>query len=279
MKSGISLKDRIFGSWLVLDDVPIKLRRHKRVREWRCRCLGCGFEYIVIQQHLTNGKSTQCILCKGQQSYKESEDLTGKQINHWFVIGKCTHIVKGKQGNRKDYWICKCDICNQQHLVRHSYLVNNRSTKCKHCSKNKGTHQSRKTPSILIQEESKNKKVRGKNHFNWTGYEDIPGGFFTRLTDAAAKRGIYTNITIEDVWIKFLEQNKRCALSGEELSFDIQNQTASVDRIDSNKGYTKDNIQIIHKYLNTMKWDLTQEEFIEWCGKVWSFNNGKKETG
>ena len=49
----------------------------------------------------------------------------------------------------------------------------------------------------------------------------------------------------------FLKQNKKCALTGLDIWFGIstkekthgkKEQTASLDRIDSSKGYTKDNV-------------------------------------
>ena len=44
--------------------------------------------------------------------------------------------------------------------------------------------------------------------------------------------------------------------------------TASLDRIDSSKGYTIDNIQWLHKDINKMKWDFSQEKFLELCKKI-----------
>lgn len=42
----------------------------------------------------------------------------------------------------------------------------------------------------------------------------------------------------------------------------------SVDRIDSNKNYTKDNIQLVCAMANRMKMDLSNEDFIEWSREV-----------
>ena len=46
----------------------------------------------------------------------------------------------------------------------------------------------------------------------------------------------------------------------------------SVDRLDPKVGYTKDNIQWVHKKVNTMKWNIGQDQFIEWC-KIIANNN------
>ena len=44
--------------------------------------------------------------------------------------------------------------------------------------------------------------------------------------------------------------------------------TASLDRIDSNKGYVTDNIQWVHKDINYMKSDLDEQQFIHYCRLV-----------
>ena len=75
------------------------------------------------------------------------------------------------------------------------------------------------------------------------------------------------------------EQNWLCALSGEKLTFIAGqgkvNTNASIDQIEPGKGYTKNNIQIVCRILNTMKYDSTYEEFINWCKKVIDNDNRK----
>lgn len=44
--------------------------------------------------------------------------------------------------------------------------------------------------------------------------------------------------------------------------------TASLDRIDSNRGYTQDNVQWVHKDVNKMKMDLNQQIFVELCRAI-----------
>ena len=90
----------------------------------------------------------------------------------------------------------------------------------------------------------------------------------------ANKRKIPFNITMEDAWSQFEIQKGICAISKvpirlvRSLRFDRNKQTASMDRIDSKKGYTKDNIQWVHKKINIMKNTTPQSEFVEWCKKV-----------
>jgi hypothetical protein len=77
----------------------------------------------------------------------------------------------------------------------------------------------------------------------------------------------------------FLEQDQKCALSGILLEPWISNNkkqgrrmSASLDRIDSSKGYIVGNVQWVHKDINRLKWDLSQEKFIELCKLVAEYN-------
>lgn len=101
--------------------------------------------------------------------------------------------------------------------------------------------------------------------------------YFSSCKAGAISRGFEFCITIEDMWNKFLEQDKKCALTGLPLNMernykmwkkDKEVMTASLDRIDSTKGYTLDNIQWVHKHINVMKMDLDQEYFIKLCKLV-----------
>lgn len=43
---------------------------------------------------------------------------------------------------------------------------------------------------------------------------------------------------------------------------------ASLDRIDSSQGYIKGNVQWVHKDINKMKFDLSQDRFLELCNII-----------
>lgn len=42
----------------------------------------------------------------------------------------------------------------------------------------------------------------------------------------------------------------------------------SIDRIDSDKGYTIDNVQLVCMAVNQMKSDLTNEELMYFCNNI-----------
>lgn len=69
---------------------------------------------------------------------------------------------------------------------------------------------------------------------------------------------------IDENYIKYiiLKQKNKCIYSGRELEWKIGSiDKPSIDRIDSNKGYIKGNIQLVTKYTNIMKSDLSEYEF------------------
>lgn len=101
-----------------------------------------------------------------------------------------------------------------------------------------------------------------------TGAGDISGEFWARVKGNAKSRGHNVGITVQQAWELFCTQNKCCALSGEQLSFDKLNCTASLDRKDSSKHYTMDNIQWVHKTVNKIKNTLSDGELREWCLKI-----------
>ena len=73
-----------------------------------------------------------------------------------------------------------------------------------------------------------------------------------------------------------------CMLTGEELEFTRGGQywlgkwcnpySCTIDRIDSNKGYIKDNIQLITWKANCIKQHLPNSELIEFCKDVAHYN-------
>lgn len=90
----------------------------------------------------------------------------------------------------------------------------------------------------------------------------------SKLKRDAISRGIPFDITIEVLDTKLKQQDYNCALTGLKLSTNYKNLTASIDRIDSSKGYFVDNIQWVHKDINMMKKDYKEEYYIEMCRLV-----------
>ncbi|MFA5049150.1 MAG: hypothetical protein WC516_09060 [Patescibacteria group bacterium] len=107
-------------------------------------------------------------------------------------------------------------------------------------------------------------KITGKNSKQFTGYEDISGTLWRWCIDSAKKRKLDFDIDLPYMWELFKSQNGCCALTGIPI-IPIHNGTASIDRIDSNLGYIKGNVQWVHKCVNTMKSVYSIQCFKEVC--------------
>jgi hypothetical protein len=90
--------------------------------------------------------------------------------------------------------------------------------------------------------------------------------------DNAKRRKWPFELTIEDGWMLYEKQNRKCALSGQLIYFDSDTRSndgrASLDRIDSSKGYVMGNVQWVHRDINYMKQKYSQEHFVNLCKQV-----------
>lgn len=99
----------------------------------------------------------------------------------------------------------------------------------------------------------------------------------TQCAKRSKKSGMECNLTVESLTKVFEDSKWICAETGKELSILVHdNYKASIDRIDSSKGYTVDNIQIVGSIVNIAKNDLASEVFREMCILVSErYENGK----
>lgn len=114
--------------------------------------------------------------------------------------------------------------------------------------------------------------------FAWKGHGELSSQHFSQIKYHAQKRRLVFEITIEDAWRQFVKQDRLCAFTGLIITFPERlskntNHTASLDRVDNTKGYTIDNIQWVHKDVNQMKSNYSQERFLQICRMVTERNN------
>ena len=104
--------------------------------------------------------------------------------------------------------------------------------------------------------------------------------YWTAFLLNAKSRNIKVKINPEYLDQLLIKQNFKCQLSGLEISLPKTSDeflierlwTASIDRIDSSKEYTKNNIQFVHKDINKMKMALDQDQFIKYCKCIADLN-------
>jgi hypothetical protein len=222
-----------YGRWTILEE---------REDKFFCKCF-CGTEKLVNKKNLLDGRSKSCgCLTKEVNSKRRLNDLTGRTFGKWSVVKR----IENDKWNMTKY-LCRCE-CGEEKDVYAKHLNSGDSNGCHSCS-----------------------VVSGQKHAQWKGCGDISGGWWSTHIGACDRQrnGNTTpvKITKEFAWELFQKQNKKCALSGLELviSNDHKKNTASIDRIDSAKGYTEENVQWVHKHINIMKNRFDQDYFIEMC--------------
>jgi hypothetical protein len=171
------------------------------------------------------------------------QDLTGKTFGKWTVIGR----TESSRGMTR--WLCRC-ACNKELAVFARHLRSGQSAGCLSCS-----------------------IKRGQAHGQWAGAGEISGQWWGTHAGRTGKvysrrQGLEITVSVQDAWNLFLAQNRKCALTGLELHFTHRGGTASLDRIDSSKGYVPGNVQWVHKDVNLMKNVFSQERFVELCTLV-----------
>lgn len=93
----------------------------------------------------------------------------------------------------------------------------------------------------------------------------VSGRFYSSIKYKANLRGIHF---AEDLTLEFLDeliakQDFKCHYSGLPIDAKTRNGiTASLDRRDSNLGYTRDNVQFVSTNVNMSKWILDETEYL-----------------
>jgi len=122
----------------------------------------------------------------------------------------------------------------------------------------------------ICQKENTNKYIS-----TFSGYMHC---LYNDLKQNAKKRNIEVFVTIEDICELYEKQNGLCAITKDKMTHIRQESGSgrgkryftniSVDRIDSSKNYTLDNIHLVCSIINTIKWDIPLDEFVKYCRKV-----------
>jgi len=180
-----------------------------------------------------------------------ARDRTGKKFHNLLVVE-----LAGRNKWRQLLWRCRCD-CGNEVVKVSGDLGRTRSCGCKHSSQDQKT---------------------GANSPFWKGVGEISGYRISQIKENAKRRGHPYELEDDYLWSLFLEQGRKCALSGLELAFGMKGAemgTASLDRINSSKGYLVGNVQWVHKDVNLMKMDLDQNYFLDLCEAI-NYNRNRQ---
>lgn len=176
-----------------------------------------------------------------------------KKYTNWKIIEDKPYY---KDNDSHRFVKCEC-ICGYQSLVRLDQLEQGLNKGCIEC---------------CYQYKRRTNKTIGL----------ISSGFINDIRSNAKQRNLEFSLTLQSLWDLWNLQKGKCALSGIELDI-VLNQyengkpdrtkiTASIDRINPYLGYTPDNVQWVHKWINIMKGALSNEDFIKICNTISNFN-------
>ena len=159
-------------------------------------------------------------------------DLSGQTFGALLVLRKDEEATK--ENRRGTYW-CKCSECNKEKLINSSIFRGRKPVVSCGCRKSAGHTHPKSRPD--------------------KGWEKRLYWYARRN---ARRRGEECNLELDDISIP-----EFCPVLGIRLqpgSHTHQDNSPSVDRIDSTKGYTKDNVWIISARANRIKNNSTIEE-------------------
>lgn len=160
------------------------------------------------------------------------KDLIGEKFGRLLVLENIGYLKNGRT-----CYSCRCD-CGTVVTIQSKLLKNNHTKSC-------GCIRSRPEDKVSYNQ-------------------------YCNIRHKAKHRKLDFTVSFEYLERLYDEQNQKCKLSGLDISFSKtkSNGTASLDRIDSSKGYIEGNVQWVHKHINQMKWNFKEDYFISLCSLV-----------
>ena len=153
----------------------------------------------------------------------------------------------------------KCDGCNNNFLKENRYIKSSLKKGRKNfCSLScQMTHNNRS--------DSRFKNTKNLQRGS-TKDEYSPFRYHYRKT---YQRNKDCGITLEEIYDLWNKQKGKCAITGIEMTHDKKHpNTASLDRIDSNLGYIKENCQFVCFSINMAKHKFSAKEFDDFIKKL-----------
>jgi hypothetical protein len=255
-----SIVGKKFHRLTVLEEFTLPTTGTKTKRRMaRCQC-ECGKIVCVGKYALIYGHTKSCGCYRGHK-YEEL-NLIGRRFSHLVVLERFK--IRRADDQYRYMARCQCD-CGKVTEVGIPSLLLGTTTSCG-CRRDQY------------------EKISGKNSTSFTGFEEITGTLWGKIRKQAETRGLEFDIGLQYAWGLFQEQNGCCALTGIPLTLEKFNQTASLDRIDSSRGYVEGNVHWVYRSVNIMRNAYSIEHFTEICLLVakkhgWAPSEGQATSG
>ena len=155
-----------------------------------------------------------------------------------------------------------CKICRQKERRLHTFQRKEGTKYCHGCDSIHPTTEFHSDKSQQDGLQSNCKKIKSQQQRKCKStYDGFIKNNFKDLRHNAKRRNIQVDITIQDVYNLYKQQNGLCAILNIQMTYEsiergtttqhiINKLNVSVDRIDSSKCYTKDNIQLVCAIIN-----------------------------
>lgn len=107
----------------------------------------------------------------------------------------------------------------------------------------------------------------------------VSGSFFYNIRRRALKRGIDFDLSLDYLDQLIESQDFRCAYTGMQIDAKPRRKaTASLDRIDSSKGYVEGNVQFVQIAVNFAKHSCSEDDFLELVSSIYRHRIGKEHV-
>jgi len=237
--------------------ISTSYQTNKNKLEYICKC---GHKRISRFYNIKRHKQFNCQKCTNNKYFIKVED--NLQM-HPKTFKKIIKVMESKYKNSLKYRnkfksseVLKCSLCKYDKKIMYYFSANlnkkNNSRRCRFCN-------------------TKNRKIRRNNHTQ----EQMINTMLTTCRNSCRRREkkgrtCEFKLTSDDIFNLIEKQNNKCAYSNIELVWKYNHpHKASIDRIDSDKGYTIDNVHLVSHISNVAKSDLTEKNFLEMIKQIY----------
>jgi hypothetical protein len=217
-------------------------------------------EKLKIKEEIKLREEKRLLESKKKREIEKLEKESNKKLKDKNLIMEYELRMKDKMEKRKIR--LKNYICGECGETNMGNFYPKRKNRCKKCILSTPSNQSYSNMSV-----DKKKKYIEKNR-EWVGENIIK----VRLS-AAKHRSIRKNIPFEIneevIQQKLNEQDGKCYISKKQLVLKENDWYGlSLDRLDSNLGYTIDNTILVTKFVNTSKNSLSYDDYVRLLKEV-----------